>query len=243
MDVISQALSHNNPLSIVSVGATEAFTMAQYSIFNEEEILRHPEAVVANWGFKEGFCHRGIRFPNIEARDEAIEAARKADIIGYNTIVEPACLLAEKVLALNNINPAMVFEAHLRRVIMFSQKEKFICMLKGKKLLLVGSQTPEIKRKIETKYLRSYQCEIVGAISISDYGEIKKAKEDIIKYDFDVCLLSAGINALILAPYISGCMGKVAFDIGSGMTSMVSERIVMDEWIARIIGIKNIMRM
>lgn len=243
MDAVNQALAHNRPLSVVSVGATEAFVMAQYTIFSEEEILRHPEALVANWGIREGFFHRGIRFPNVAARDEAVDAVRQADIVGYNTIVEPARRLAGEVFAFYDIKPALVFEAHVRRVIMFSQQEKFQAMLAGRRLLLIGARTPEIKRKLETRYLRSYRCQIVGAISIGDYGEIKKVKDDIAKYDFDICLLAAGTSALILAPYISRRLGRVAFDIGSGMTSLATGKIVLDDWIARIIGIDNIMKM
>jgi len=126
---------------------------------------------------------------------------------------------------------------------MFSQKDIFIKLLEGRKLLLVGAKTPEIKRIIETRYLRSYGCQVVGAIKIFDFEEIERVKKEITKYEFDICFLAAGVNALILAPFISRQLGKVAFDIGHGMTSLASQSIVMDDWLVRIIGIDNIMKM
>ncbi|MEQ8175545.1 MAG: GT-D fold domain-containing glycosyltransferase [Syntrophomonadaceae bacterium] len=243
MERISNCLNKKTPLAVVSVGATEAFVMAQYVLFSEEEILDHPEARVANWNVQEGHFHRGLRFPNVKARDAAIEAARQADIIGYNTIVKPARELAQRVFAVHNINPTAVFEAHLRRVVMISQKEKLVEMLQDKRLLLVGAPAPEVKRKIETGYLRSYNCRIVGAIRIFDFEEIDRVKDEIAQHEFDICFLAAGTNALILAPYISKHLGKVAFDIGHGMTSLATQRIVMDDWLMRIIGLDNIMKM
>ncbi|MEN6391186.1 MAG: GT-D fold domain-containing glycosyltransferase [Syntrophomonas sp.] len=243
MERISYCLNKNTPLAVVSVGATEAFVMAQYVLFSEEEILDHPEAQVANWNIQEGHFHRGLLFPNTQARDAAAEAACQADIVGYNTIVKPARELTQRVFAIHNINPPAVFEAHLRRVVMFSQKERLIEMLQNKKLLLVGAPAPEIKRKIETRYLRLYNCRIVGAIQIFDFKEINRVKREIAEHEFDICFLAAGTNALILAPYISKHLGKVAFDIGHGMTSLATQRIVMDDWLVRIIGLDNIMKM
>lgn len=240
---ISSCLNKETPLSVVSVGATEAFVMAQNVLFSEDEILHHPEARVANWNIQKGHYHRGLRFPNLAARDAAARAARQADIIGYNTIVYSARQLAERVLSVHNIDPPAVFEAHLRRVIMFSQKDKFIGMLKDKKLLLVGAPAPDIKRKIEIRYLHAYNCQIIGAISIYDFQEINRVKEEIAQYEFDLCFLAAGTNALILAPYVAKHLGKVAFDIGHGMTSLATQKPVLDDWLVRVIGLDNIMKM
>src|SRR5690606_7126651 len=82
MDRILYSLNHELPCSVVSVDQTEAFVMAQYKIYSEKEILSHGEAKRANRGVKEGFNHRGIRFPNVKARDETVEAVRNAHIVG-----------------------------------------------------------------------------------------------------------------------------------------------------------------
>ncbi|MDD2619565.1 MAG: GT-D fold domain-containing glycosyltransferase [Syntrophomonadaceae bacterium] len=243
MDRIILALEKHEPLSVISIGATEAFVMAQYSIFSEQEFMSHPEAQVANQGIQNGFFHRGIRFPNIAARDDAVEAVGKADIVGYNTLVQSASDLTQNVLNTYNLQPELVFEANLRRVLMFSQKEKFEAMLAGKKILLIGSQAPLAKRALEERSKNKLGFNIVGAISIFEHEEIAQVKKAIKHYEFDLCLLAAGVNALILAPHIATSSGKVAFDIGWGMQSLITGEIVMDQWLAYIIGIERIMRM
>ncbi len=243
MDIILNALIKKEPCSIVSVGATEAFVMAQYTLFSEEEFMRDPEAVVANQGIQSGFQHRGIRFPNIKARDEAVDAVRKADIIGYNTLVDSARRLTESVFRAYDIQPRLIFEANLRRVLMFSQKEKFFEMLRGRRILLVGSPAPRARAALEQNFQKSLNYEIAAALPIYEYEEINRVKEQIVRCEFDLCLLAAGINAVILAPFIAKSMGKVAFDIGSGMESIFTGEIVIDAWLTYIIGMDRLLRM
>lgn len=245
MDKILSALRYKKPLSVISVGATESFVMAQYTVLSEEEFMNHREAYIANQGIKSGFEHRGIRFPNIQTRDEVVEAVRKADIIGYNTIVKTkeGGLMTEKVFEAYQIEPKYIFEANLRRVLMFSQKRKFEKMLKRKKILLISSVADKAKAGLEASLKDKLNFDIVGTISIYEYEEIPYVKEEIEKYDFDLCLIAAGTNALILATHIAEKYGKVAIDIGSGMNSLYTSEIVTDEWLTKIIGIDRLMRM
>jgi len=244
MDQILYSLNHQRPCSVVSVGQTEAFVMAQYKIFSEEEILNHGEARRANRGVKEGFNHRGIRFPNIKARDETVHAVRNAHIVGYNTIVKTGKELADRVFRVYNLQPKFVFEANIRRVIMFSQKKKFKEMLRGRKILLIGSLAEAAKQSLEQKLQSELSFEIVGAIPIYEYEEIPNVKKQILhQRDFDLCLLSAGVNAVILASFIANTCKKVAFDIGWGMKSLITGKIVEDMWLNSRIGLERIMRM
>ena len=243
LDKIQNALERKEGCSVISVGATEAFVMAQYTIYSEEEFMRHGEAENANMGAKSGFYHRGIRFPNKEARDEAVLAAKNADIVGYNTFVDSAKSLTEKVFAAYKIKPPYVFEANLRRVMMFSQKEKFEKILQGRRILLISSLAEQAKAALENNLQDRLGFDVVGAISIHEYEEIPYVKEQISQYEFDLCLLAAGINAVILAPYIAKVYGKVAIDIGWGMQSLISGEIVADPWVTDIIGLDNLFAM
>ncbi len=240
MERILIALENREPCSVVSVGATEAFVMAQYTLFNEIDFMNHPEARIANLGIRSGFQHRGVRFPNLQARDAAVDAVRKADIIGYNVIVESARSLTERVFSAYDIRPELVFEANLRRVLMFSQQEKFQEMLRGRRILLISSLAPAAKIALEMEY---QDIEIVGTIPIYEYEEIPSVKRQIAQYDFDLCLLAAGVNAVILAAYIAETTGKVAVDIGSGMESIITGKIVTDDWLTYIIGLEHILSM
>lgn len=245
MDKVIQALDDKKPLSVISVGATESFVMAQYTIFPEEEFMAHPEAWIANQGVKSGYHHRGIRFPNVQLRDEVVEAVRKADIVGYNTVVKTmdAGLLTEKVFDAYDIQPKYIFEANLRRVLMISQKEKWEKMLQNKKILLISSIADKAKEGLEQSFKDKLNFDIVGTIPIFEYEDIPNVKKEIEQYDFDLCLIAAGTNAILLATHIAEQHGKVAVDIGSGMESLYTGETVTDEWIESIIGLDNIMKM
>ncbi|MEQ8175549.1 MAG: GT-D fold domain-containing glycosyltransferase [Syntrophomonadaceae bacterium] len=242
MDRILTALDDKSPLSVVSVGQTEAFVMAQYTLYSEEEFMRHREAYNANRGKRSGFFHRGIRFPNLAARDETVEAVKRSHIIGYNTVVEPAKSFTERVFAAYGIEPEDIFEANIRRVMMFSQKERFEQLLKNRRVLLVSSLAQEAKAALESRYTKARPCS-VEAISIYEYEEIPRVKEELAKIDFDLCFLAAGVNAVILASFIAWQLGKVACDIGWGMQSLITGKIVTDSWVVNHIGIDNLFKM
>lgn len=245
MERINRALNKKQPLSVVNVGATESYVMAQDTVLPEEEFMAHPEAEVANLGRKNGFYHRGIRFPNRAARDEAVNALRKADLVGYNTMVRTwdGGLMAERVFEVNGIKPKYLFDGYLRRVIMFTQKALFEKMLAGRKILLIGSPAPATREALNRKMKDRLGFEIVGAIPIYEYEELPDVKRQIAGYEFDLCLLSAGVNALILAPYIAETYGKVAFDIGFGMQSLITGTVYKDEWLTELIGLDRLMRL
>lgn len=243
MDKIIYALNSKSPCSIISVGATEAFAAAQYTIFPEEVFMNDREALIANMGLKSGFEHRGIRFPNVQIRDDLVEAIRKADIVGYNTIVDYPRVLTERVFQAYNINPEFIFEANIRRVFMFSQEAKFKEMIRGRKILLIGALAYQAKEAMERNLRGELGFEIVGAVSIFEYEDIPMIKMLVDCFQFDLCLLAAGTNAAILAPYISERYGVVAFDIGSGMKSLITGELVKDAWITDIIGIDNLFNM
>ncbi|MEN6324665.1 MAG: GT-D fold domain-containing glycosyltransferase [Syntrophomonas sp.] len=243
MDRIHSALDQKEPLSVVSVGQTEAFVMAQYTLFSEEEFMRHREAYNANLGIQSGFMHRGIRFPNLAARDAAVEASRQADIIGFNTLEPNARNLTERVFAAYGITPEYIFEANIRRVFMFSQTDKFKAILNRRKVLLISSLAAQAMDALNRQYGDELELDIVGAISIFEHEDIPQVKKDIDAYDFDFCLLGAGVNALILAPYIAKQYGKVAFDIGWGMQALITGEVVSDSFITDVIGLENLLNM
>ena len=62
--------------------------------------------------------------------------------------------------------------------------------------------------------------------------------------DFDLALLAAGTNAIILAAYIKEMLGKVAFDIGHGMESL-ARGYFYDEnaFLEKYVGIGKLMEM
>ena len=248
MDRILRCLKKQRPLSIVSVGQTEAVVMGQDQ-FDTDHVLKKfrkhykKEKKIANKGAQEGFYHRGIRFPNPIAQMEGIAAVNTADIVGYNTIEENSKEITERVFSIYNIEPKEYFEANIRRVFMKSQKDKFEDILRNRKVLLIGSLAEKAKKGLEDRYGKTLGVQVVGALPIYSYEDIPTIKKQLKTIDFDICFLGAGINALILAPYIASRYGKVAFDIGSGMQTFITDEIVTDSWINEIIGLDRLMKM
>jgi hypothetical protein len=159
-------------------------------------------------------------------------------------MLEPnARTITQRIFSLYSIQPNEIFEANIRRVFMKSQEEKFKQILKGRRVLLIGSQAPQAKSSLEEKYAKDLGCTIVGAIPIYEYEDIPNVKEKLNGFNFDICFLSAGVNAVILASYIAQNFGKIAFDIGSGMETFSTDEVVTDSFINDIIGLDNLMKM
>lgn len=247
MDLILHCLGKGKPLSVVSLGASETFVLAQYNLLSEEEFMNHAEAKQANRGERRGHGHRGVRFPNIKARDKALEALLLADVIGYNMMVrdEHSGLLTEKIWEYYGLTPPYIFEAYLRRVIMFSQKEKFERMLRERKIIIICGYADEVKASMEYRLQKTLGFEIVGTLKIFEFEEIPHLIEEINNYTFDLCLLAAGINAIILGSYISRHLGKVAFDLGLGMEALITGKPHLEDLLYMIgpRGVKKLMKM
>lgn len=246
MDKLIAALESRTPCPVVSLGATETFVLAQHNVLSLRQILRHAEADVANKGVQRGHEHRGVRFPNLAARDTLQDALQRIEIIGRNMAIrdEHSGLLTEKVLNYYNLNPRYTFEAYIRRVIMFSQKEKFERMLSGRKILIVCGYADEVAEALVKNLQSKLGFTIAGAVKIHEFEEIPRVKKEIERLEFDLALLAAGLNAIILGEFIANSLGKVAFDIGQGMESLITGSI-QDAYgfLSQTIGIVSLMKM
>ena len=246
MDKILHALDRDKPYSVVSLGASESFVLAQDTVLTHRQILRHAESHVANMGLQRGHQHRGIRFPNIKARDALATALKTINVVGYNLTLQDnnSGLLTEKVLDYYDLWPKYTFEAYIRRVIMFSQAEKFKSMLRGRKILIICGYAKEVNEAMNKNLKDELGFSIVGTSQIHEFEDIPRVKEDINACDFDLALLAAGLNAIILAAYIADVKGKVAFDIGQGMESLITGNIQDEQgFLSQEIGIVRLLRM
>ncbi|RAP76790.1 hypothetical protein DL346_15745 [Paenibacillus montanisoli] len=244
MDKILFSLEHRLPLSVISVGVTETHVLAQYTVYSEEQFMNHPEADVANnKHVTRGHWHRGIRFPNIAARDAALDAVRNADIVGICIRVSEAGEFTRKVFDYYGIRPQYLFEAYTRRVIMISQQQKFHKMLKNRKIAIVCSYADEVKAALEHSLKDKLGFQITGTIKINQFEDIPRVKQELSACDFDVCLLAAAINAVILAPFIAKELGKVALDIGQGMETLITGSIEGEDWLVTQVEIAKLLEM
>ncbi|SEN04806.1 GT-D fold domain-containing glycosyltransferase [Paenibacillus sp. OV219] len=244
LDRILYSLDRRLPLSVVSVGVTETHVLAQYEVYSEEQFMNHPEAHVANYSkVTRGHQHRGITFPNIEARDATLEAVENADIVGINIRVSRSGEFTRKVFDFYGIAPQFVFEAYTRRVMMISRQQKFHDMLKNRKIAIVCGYADEVKKALENQLQATLNFQITGMIKIERYEDIPRVKQEISACEFDLCLLAAGTSAVILAPYIARELGKVAFDLGQGMETLITGQIEGEEWLSTQVELAKLLEM
>ena len=105
------------------------------------------------------------------------------------------------------------------------------------------SYANEVKEALNNNLKENLGFDIVGTIHIEEFEDIPRVKEELASYDFDLCLLAAGINAVILSPYIKKTYGKVAFDLGLGMESLISGKIEMPNYLQRFISLTELMKL
>lgn len=240
LDKIILSLDKKKPLSVVSVGSTESYVMAQYEVLTEEQFMSHKEAIATN----KGSTLRGFTFPNVLLRDQMVNAVRKADIVGYNMLIRKmkAGLMTEMVFEAYNIQPKVLYDSMIRRVIVFSQKERFKDMLRNRKIVLIGRKAKEIEGALSQMVSRTLPFKIVKSIAMHSFNEMEEVKKKLDQMEYDLVLISAGVNAVILAPYIATAHGKVAFDIGQGLHSIITGDVVNSGFV-KSIGIENLMKL
>lgn len=240
MDRIIRALDEKTPLSVVSVGSTESYVMAQYTVMSEKRFMRHREAITTN----SGRVDRGFTFPNVKLRDEMVVAVKKADIIGYNICLRDiyAGKMVARVFRAYGIKPSFVFDTLIRRVIPFNQKVKFKNMLRNRRIVLIGSNASKVKQALERRWGKRFPFKIVACIPMRSYDEMEKVKSELDGTEFDLALITAGVNAVILASYIADRLGKVAFDLGQGMNSLMTKKVLETGFVRRV-GLQKLMKM
>jgi hypothetical protein len=92
--------------------------------------------------------------------------------------------------------------------------------------LLISKWAEQYAGIIAKQYAR-LEPNIVGCIHFTHYNQIPGVLKQISQYDFEIALISAGVNAVILAPKIAELYGKVAIDFGKTMmyTALPCNRI------------------
>ncbi|MDF2653088.1 MAG: hypothetical protein K0Q73_8893 [Paenibacillus sp.] len=220
---VRTALKENKPFSLVRVGDGENIVLAQQTAMTVKQVLQTKWAIHANKGQK------GVSLPDLKLRDELASGIQRADIVGIpfwnnDPIVADHNLkreLTEKVFRHLNIQPKRICHTFVNRV--FAQKNEFWSLLKNKRVVLISSWAGPVSRILRKN---PYKLNIVFTIDFKDNQQIKKTLKRMRKRkdDFDVVLLSCGVNAVILAPAIAEQTGKVALDFGKSLMFIVEEK-------------------
>ncbi len=203
MEKIEEAYIKKQKLSVVRLGDGEALTLAQSIVMPFSEIQK-----------REFLPYAGLQVPNLKARDELLEAIKKADIVGVAmneledfTPLLNKCFHAHKI----DVEEMTLTNACINYFLLENDMLKnFLLKNPNIRVLLVGNATP-------------YLLPIFNRVNIKVAGLIKPVKgvkdwqrvtQLAGKYRFDIALVSAGIAAVMICEEIAKKTNKIAIDFG-----------------------------
>ncbi|MDQ1912285.1 GT-D fold domain-containing glycosyltransferase [Paenibacillus sp. GD4] len=219
---IKAAMEEKRPFSLVRVGDGENLCLAQYKIWPIRKVL------ATRWAQLSRTTNlKGVRLPNTRLRDQMIAAIKKADLVGIphkqnkEILAKQSHLrpLTDACFAKYNIKPKDLCHTFVNRHMV--EYQEFWEMLRGKKVVFISRWAKDFKKLVNEKY-NVYDIKFIKAIKMSHYQEIPKVMAQMKSVQCDIVLISAGVNAVILAQKLAEEQGRVAIDFGKSAIFMIT---------------------
>lgn len=226
---IEAALEGKRKFSLIRIGDGENFVLAQGHLMTDEQLLN------TYWAREIKSKKKGITLPCYELRDRIVKLIPHADIVGVCRNNNDEVLTHSKfkraftnrIFDYYNLDPPNICYVFVNRKMV--SHRRFWKMLHNYRTLLI-SRWAKPYAEIITKQYAKLKPKIAGCIEFTHYNEISDTLKKVGKYRFDLALISAGVNALILAPKIAQLYGKVALDFGKVMMYTVTSRDLISPW-------------
>lgn len=212
IQTIADCVQTKTPLSIVRIGDGELSVMAQNICLTSDYLKKS-----AAWGSTKycGVCLKEDMQNNFAVRDQCIEAVKNADIVG----IFPNGGFTSKVFSSIGYKPEKVFYAFAN--VHFCFKKSFVDLIRSNPPLLVGRLAKEFAAYIEN----TLGVKAAGYYTdISCPEDIGRTVEYMADTPHDWSLVSAGVNADIIAPIMAKKYGKVCVDYGHGMGTLLNPK-------------------
>lgn len=174
-------------------------------VFLEQEIIRPVQDILKSVGWSRNNTYCGATVPNLELRDRLIEAVKHSNMIGIFQEDQPTLNIFQKL----NIAPTVICNAFDNVYLPMNAYFVNNILLKNR-LLLVGKDSTSYAKKFK----EILNVDVVGTVSINGYEEVEKCMNEMAKYDYDVALVSAGVNAKIICYEMSTRFNRVYLDMG-----------------------------
>lgn len=223
---LKQAIEKKKPFSLVRVGDGENIILAQNSVMTMPEVMKESWARNAN----KDRDNKGVTLPNIKLRDQMVDAIKKASIVGIPFYKNDPILtedrlkrpLTDRVFNHFGITPKMCCHTFVNRV--FAQKSSFWKTLQGKRILIITKDKWSDK---VTKTLRKkpYNLNVTMSIPFHHHDQMVKtlAFIEANKGNFDIALISCGVNSLVLAQKVAET-GNIGIDFGKSLMYIVQNK-------------------
>ncbi|MFC7394400.1 GT-D fold domain-containing glycosyltransferase [Scopulibacillus cellulosilyticus] len=222
LEKLIKAIEESKPLSLVRIGDGENIVLAQDSVMTVENVLKEKWAQKANQDRK----LKGVTLPNLTLRDQMVDAIKAADIVGIPFYKNDPILtenrlkreLTDQVFSYFQINPQMVCHTFVNRV--FAQKKQFWKELRSKKIMLIGQWSEQASQLLREK---PYKMNICINLPFDHNYQMDHTLETIRinKDNFDIALISCGVNSVVIAQKVAEMTGKIGIDFGKSLMFMV----------------------
>lgn len=227
---IHKALREKKSFSLVRIGDGENIILAQGKFLTNQEI---EDSYWVQQGRRTG--GKGVDLPNLTLRNRMLAGIRQADIVGIcrqqnDEVAAPTRFkreLTNKIFDYYRLQPpALCYVFCNRKMVAYRY---FWKILHQYRTLLISKWADRYARLIKKKYA-SLPPQIVGTIDFQHYDQIPAVLKKAGKFDFDLALISAGVNAVILAPAIAKRYRKAAVDFGKTMMYTVRPNNRLRPW-------------
>lgn len=225
LEKLTEAIEKKKPFSLIRVGDGENIVLAQDSVMTIEDVLKEKWAQRANQNRR----LKGVTLPNITLRDQMVDAIKEASIVGipfYNNdpiLAEDRLKreLTDQVFNHFQIIPRMPCHTFVNRV--FTQRRDFWKLLRNKKIMLI-SQWSEQSAQIFKRKPYKLNISINLPFDHNDQMEYTLETIRINKENFDIALISCGVNSVVLAHKVAEMTGKIGIDFGKSLMYVVKEK-------------------
>jgi hypothetical protein len=225
LNEMKYALDNDLSYSWIRIGDGEITILQQEYIHSLDYLIRN-----VPWSSGVGYC--GTKLPNLELRDRLILAIKEANLVGVFKGDTATLQVFEKI----NLNPKSICYAFDN--IALPMNKDFVKLLVNYPVLIVGGGSHcniDGVRFDANFYAKKFKeiinVDVVGSIvNIHQYSDIENCKNEILKYDFKLCLVSAGVNAKIICAEMAKLKKAVYLDMGHAWDNAFHPKGKYDEY-------------
>ncbi|MBS4030064.1 MAG: hypothetical protein KGZ63_01385 [Clostridiales bacterium] len=204
---ILKAFQNNLPYSLVRIGDGENVVLSQLLEEGPPEL---------EW-VKQGDHHYcGIVIPNLQAASEMTDAIRNADVVGV--LYQDECVvwrpITQRVFKEVQLQPKQIMYAFGNHAL--AETPAFHKLLTQAKVFLLGRKAEPL-----AKLLQAGGVYIAGTALVDSYDDLPHIFSLFSTSDFDVCLASCGVNAVIISDKVKRLHGKIGIDFGSAADKLL----------------------
>jgi hypothetical protein len=211
---IADALVGHRPYSLVRIGDGENIVMAQEKVLSLEWIGTN-----VGWSHSTGYC--GAALPNLELRDRMVKAVKQADMVGVFACDD----LTQRIFSAFDIKPRSIFYAFDN--LYMPMYKPFVDLIRKYPPLLVGNPAGRFAAYLHEKL----GITVPGTVAINGYNELDTCIRQMAAIPHQWSLVSAGVNALVIADTMASEYGKVSIDFGHAPDNVMAPDYV-DYWLA-----------